>query len=48
MFLPLNTYTEWIWTGSLYAWARVYNQHLLIRLRNRKQTTGLDTGRYLW
>lgn len=26
MFLPLNTYTEWIWTGSLYAWARVYNQ----------------------
>lgn len=26
MFLPLNTYTEWVWTGSLYAWARVYNQ----------------------
>lgn len=26
MFLPLNTYTEWIWTGSLYAWARVYKQ----------------------
>ena len=26
MFLPQNTYTEWIWTGSLYAWARVYNQ----------------------
>lgn len=26
MILPLNTYTEWIWTGSLYAWARVYNQ----------------------
>lgn len=26
MFLPLNTYTEWIWTGSLYAWARVWKQ----------------------
>jgi len=26
MFLPLNVLTEWIWTGSLYAWARVYNQ----------------------
>jgi thymidylate synthase (FAD) len=26
MFLPQNTYTEWIWTGSLYAWARVWKQ----------------------
>lgn len=26
MFLPQNTYTEWVWTGSLYAWARVFNQ----------------------
>ena len=26
IFLPLNTYTEWIWTGSLYAWARVWKQ----------------------
>lgn len=26
MFLPLNVLTEWVWTGSLYAWARVYNQ----------------------
>ena len=24
MILPLNTYTEWYWTGSLYAWARVF------------------------
>ena len=23
MFLPQNTYTEWIWTGSLYAFSRV-------------------------
>lgn len=26
MFLPQNMYTEWVWTGSLYAWARVYKQ----------------------
>lgn len=25
MVLPQNTMTEWIWTGSLAAWARVYN-----------------------
>jgi thymidylate synthase (FAD) len=25
MILPLNTYTEWYWTGSLYGWTRVYN-----------------------
>lgn len=24
MILPLNTYTEWVWSGSLAAWARVY------------------------
>lgn len=26
MILPQSMMTEWIWTGSLYAWARVYNQ----------------------
>lgn len=25
MILPQNTFTEWYWTGSLAAWARVYN-----------------------
>lgn len=24
MVLPQSMYTEWIWTGSLYAWSRVY------------------------
>ena len=24
MFLPQNMMTEWIWTGSLYAWSRMY------------------------
>ena len=28
MVLPLNTMTEWIWTGSLAAWARVCNLRL--------------------
>lgn len=23
MLLPLNTHTQWVWTGSLYAWARI-------------------------
>lgn len=26
MFLPQNTMTEWIWSGSLMAFARIYNQ----------------------
>lgn len=26
MFLPQNTLTTWVWTGSLYAWARVWKQ----------------------
>lgn len=26
MFLPQNTMTEWLWTGSLYAWVRVWKQ----------------------
>lgn len=28
MFLPQNTMTEWWWTGSLAAWARVFNLRL--------------------
>lgn len=28
MILPLNTYTEWVWSGSLMAWARVCNLRL--------------------
>ena len=26
MFLPQHVLTEWIWTGSLYAWVRVWKQ----------------------
>lgn len=25
MVLPLNTHTEWYWSGTLYAWAKMYN-----------------------
>jgi thymidylate synthase (FAD) len=28
MVLPLCTYTSWYWTGSLYAWARLYLQRI--------------------
>lgn len=28
MVLPLNTYTEWYWSGSLAAWSRVLNLRL--------------------
>ena len=28
MVLPQNMYTEWYWSGSLYAFARVVNQRL--------------------
>lgn len=28
MFLPVNMYTEWVWSGSLMAWARVCNLRL--------------------
>ena len=44
MFLPQNTYTEWIWTGSLMAWARVYNQRtdLTAQKETRKLVLTLD------
>lgn len=32
IFLPMNTLVEWYWTGSLAAWARVYN------LRSKEDT----------
>jgi thymidylate synthase (FAD) len=28
MFLPQSMFVEWIWTGSLHAWARIYNQRI--------------------
>ena len=28
MILPQNTYTEWVWTGSLWGWARLCKQRL--------------------
>lgn len=28
MILPQNMYTEWYWTGSLYAWSRICNLRL--------------------
>jgi thymidylate synthase (FAD) len=28
MVLPQSMFVEWIWTGSLHAWARIYNQRI--------------------
>ena len=32
MVLPLNTYTEWYWSGTLHAWSEMYN------LRSKEDT----------
>ena len=39
--LPLNTMTEWVWTGSLAFWARVGNQ----RLDGHAQLAAQETAR---
>jgi thymidylate synthase (FAD) len=31
MVLPQSMYTQWIWTGSLFAWARFYRQRSELR-----------------
>lgn len=36
MVLPQNTMTEWIWTGTLYAWARMC--HLRLDSHTQKET----------
>lgn len=36
MILPQNTMTEWVWTGSLYAWARMC--HLRLDSHTQKET----------
>ena len=39
MVLPLNMMTEWHWTGSLLAWARVW--HLRVKPEAQKETREL-------
>lgn len=40
MILPQNTMTEWIWTGTLYAWARMCN----LRLDSHTQIETMDVA----
>lgn len=40
MILPQNTMTEWIWTGTLYAWARMCN----LRLDSHTQRETMDVA----
>lgn len=46
MILPQNMYTEWYWTGSLAAWARIYNlrmdSHAQSETRDVISTIGRD------
>lgn len=44
MVLPLSTETTWIWTGSLYAWARVCNLRLdpHAQAETREVAVGID------
>lgn len=44
MVLPQNTMTEWIWTGTLYAWARMCQLRLdkHTQLETREVAKGID------
>lgn len=43
LLLPLNTMTEWIWSGSLAAWARVCN----LRLDSHAQKETADVAAFI-
>ena len=43
MILPQNTMTEWIWSGSLYAFARVCN----LRLDSHTQRETQDVAKLI-
>jgi thymidylate synthase (FAD) len=43
MVLPQNTMTEWIWTGTLYAWARMCQ----LRLDSHTQKETREVAEYI-
>lgn len=47
MYLPQNTYTEWYWTGSLAAFARVYNLRVSPDAQHETQLIALGIGDHL-
>ena len=47
MVLPQNTMTEWIWSGSLYAFARVCNLRLDSHTQLETQTVAKLIDSYM-
>lgn len=47
MILPQSMMTEWIWTGSLYAWARVYNQRTDEHAQREAKQVALLIGEHM-
>jgi thymidylate synthase (FAD) len=42
MVLPLNTHTQWVWTGSLYAWARICKLRLAGDAQEETRDVAID------
>ena len=47
MVLPQSTYTEWIWSGSLYAWSRMYNLRVDPHTQKETQEVAIAIGRLI-
>lgn len=47
MILPLNTYTQWYWSGTLGAWAGMYNLRAKPDTQKETQEIAFSAGRIL-
>ena len=47
MVLPQSTMTEWIWSGSLYAWANVFNQRTNAHAQRETQEIARQIGNHM-
>lgn len=47
MLLPQNLMTEWIWTGTLYAWARMCQLRLDSHTQRETQQIAKDVNKYM-
>lgn len=47
MILPQSMMTEWVWTGSLYGWARVYNLRTDEHAQRECQEVALQIGEHM-
>jgi thymidylate synthase (FAD) len=48
MVLPQNTMTEWIWTGTLYAWARMCQLRMDSHTQKETQEVALKIHEAMW